>query len=209
MAALNDILQRISTQLEELRIEVAEIKETITKQRNDALLDRLNKLEGMMRDQHIALDALNAIDINPTIEAQRPNQVKVAGRKKKDEAEKTDKEDKKDDKADKAEEEKPEEEPLQFATIVEYWKHIWVVDRARIYEKGAYSEKEYDEFCEKNKETLEKDKKKKNDLLLQKGVAFKIWRTLSDDRKDIVKAMKAQSANDVNKKASKDVEAEE
>jgi len=198
MEALKDAILKISTQLDEVRLDVGEIKETITKQRNDALSERLAKLEASMRDQHVKLDALNAIDINPTIEAPRPAAVRVAGAKKADEKKEPD----------EKKEEPEEEAPQQFSNITEYFKHVWVTDRERLYEKGVYSKKEYDEFYEAKKDDFDK-KAKKNELLLQKSIATKIWRSLSDERKEIVKAMKDQNAKDINKKASKDVEAED
>lgn len=208
MDALKDAILKLSTQLDEIRLDVAEIKENITKQRTEALLERLTKLEASMRDQHVKLDALNAIDINPTIEAPRPAVVRVAGAKKKDDdkVEKVEKAEKA-EKAEKGEPEEPEADTQQFSNITEYFKYVWVTDRQRLYDKDVYSQKEYDDLYEENRETF--DKSKKNELLLQKKIAFKIWRGLSDKRKEIVKAMKDQNAKDINKKASKDVEAEE
>jgi hypothetical protein len=205
MDALKDAILKLSTQMDEIRLYIGEIKETISKQRNEALLDRLTKLESGQRDVHVKLDALNAIDINPTIEAPRPAAVRVAGAKKK-----VDKDDDKKDDAPKEEtkEEEVDDAPQQFSNITEYFKHVWVTDRARLFEKNVYSQKEYDELYEANKADFDK-KAKKNELLLQKSIATKIWRSLNDERKEIVKAMKDQNAKDINKKASKDVEAEE
>ena len=201
MEALKDAILKLSSQLDEIRLDVGEIKETITKQRNDALLERLGKLETSMRDQHIKLDALNALNINPTIEAPRPAAVRVAGAKKKDE-----KKDEKDENPAVEADPEPVDDLQQFSTITEYFKHVWVTQRPKLFEKGVYSQKEYDDLYAANKEAF--DKKKKNELLLQKSIAFKIWRSLDDDRKAIVKSMKNQNANDINKNASKEVEEE-
>jgi hypothetical protein len=196
MDVLTNAILKLSTQQEEILLEIKEIKETITKQRNDVLLERISKLETSMKDQHIKLDALNAIDINPTIDAPRPAAVRVAGAKKKADEAKDDK------KADEVEEDAPQ----QFSTITEFFKHIWVTDRAKIYAMNVYSEKEYDDIYAANKEAFDK---KKNELLLQKAVAFKIWRSLSDERKEVVKALKNAYTTDLQKKASKEIVAED
>lgn len=206
-ALLKDAILKLSTQQEEILTQLTVISETITKQRTDALLDRIAKLEQSMKEQHVKLDALNSIDINPTIEAPRPATVRVAGGKKK--AEEEDKKEKKADADEDKAKEEDAEDPLSFSggNITEYFKFLWIRHREIIYEKAIYSEKEYEKLLVDNKDEF--DKKKKNELVLQKAIAYKIWRGLAKDKQEVVRAMKNQNANDLNKKASKDIEAED
>jgi len=204
MDKLSDVINKISTQLEEVHISVNEIKETLQKQRNEDLLKRLTSLENSMKDQHIKLDALNAIDINPTIIAPTaPVTVRVAATK----AKKQDAIEDDDTDTDSKIEENKTEDPKQFSNITEYFKHLWVAEREMLYAKGVVTEEEYMKIYNDNKEKF--DKKKKNELVLQKAVAFQIWKSLPTNRKDIVYAMKNQSSKDEQKRNSTEINEED
>lgn len=192
---------KLSTQLEDLALNVGDIKEMLTKQRDDELLKRLTALEESVKEQHLKLDAINAIDINPTIVApQAPGSVRVSG------ATKTKK---RDDNIDDApiQEEIVVKEDKQFSTITEYFKHLWMTNRDLLYERGVLTKEFYEKTYEDNRDKFEK--KKKNEVVLQKSVAFQLWKTLPQASKDIVKAIKNQSANDLQKKNSTEIVEEE
>jgi hypothetical protein len=198
MDEVTKVIAKLVTQYEEILLGVNEIRETLNKQRDQELVKRLEKLEISMKDQHIKLDALNAIDINPTIVAPTaPATVRVArGKNKRD-----------DNIADAEVKDDASDTPnsKQFVNITDYFKHLWVTSRELLYEKGVITEDEYKKIYEEHKE---KFNKKKNDLILQRSIAFQIWKTLPQANKDIVHSMKNQNNNDVRKKKSTEISEE-
>ena len=209
---LTDVILKLSTQLEEIGLKVAETNEIIMKQKNEELLKRLERLEASMKDQHLKLDAMNAIDINPTIHvANGPVTARVAPAKK---VAKVKKEDNVQVEADEevvddtkaVDDVKAADEPKPFSNITEYFKHLWITQRELLYEKGVLTKEEYEKIYEDNKDKF--DKKKKNELVLQKSVAFQIWKTIKLEKKDIVKAMKDQNTKDIQKKNSQEIDEE-
>lgn len=192
---LNDSILKIATQIEGLSLTVDEIKETLAKQRDSELAKRLDKLEASMKDQHIKLDALNAIDINPTLVVPAaPAAVRVAGAK----AVK-----KREDNVDEPVEAVVPDDSSQFSNITSYFKYLWTVKRDLLFEKGVITQEMIDKIYEDNKDKF--DKKKKNDLVLQKSIAFQVWKALPKASKDIVYAMKNQNSNEVQKQNSTEI----
>lgn len=199
---LADAILKISTQMEGIGLAVDEIKETLSKQRDSELARRLERLESSMKDQHIKLDALNAIDINPTLVVPTaPAAVRVAGAKSAVVAKKREDNLPVDEPQDVVDS-KPDELKT-FSNITEYFKFLWTVKRDLLYEKGVLTKEDYEKIYEDNKEKF--DKKKKNEIILQKSIAFQIWKVLPQPAKDIVYAMKNQNINDVQKNNSTEI----
>lgn len=193
-------INKLSLQVEQLALVAVEIREMLIKQKNDEFLRRIELIEKELKSHGIKLDALNAIDISPTILAPTaPTTVKVATKAQKKEIE-----DEKVEAHEKVEEKVAEvEEPTSFSNIADYFKYLWVYKRDLIYSKNVYSEEEYTKFMEENKDTA--PKKKTNEITLQKSIGFKIWKSLSTERRNIVYAMKDQHTTNIKKKSSTEI----
>lgn len=203
---LADAILKMSTQMEGMGLAIDEIKETLLKQRDSEINKRLERLEVSMKDQHMKLDAINGIDINPTLVVPNaPLTVKVAAVKVVKKADDTEEIDDKPNVKDTNE--SKEDEPKQFGNITEYFKYLWTVKREELYEKNVLTKEEYNKIYELNKNKF--DKKKNNEIMLQKSIAFQIWKVLPQASKDIVYAMKNQNSNDVQKKNSTEVTEED
>ena len=213
---LYDMILGISAQMNEMSLKMEEINAVLKKQRDEELIRRIDKLEKNMNDQHIKLDALNAIDINPTIvTATAPTSVKVAssasggsggGEKKKraDRADNTAAAATAVDDEVTAAPAASTQQPI-FSNVTEYFKFLWVTQRQTLFDRGVLTE----EFCQKvYDDNKDKFAKCKNDIVLQKRYAFQIWRALPVDKKEIVYAMKNQNSNDQQKMNSTEISEE-
>lgn len=177
----------ITVRLDEIMVELSKISKVLELQRNDTLLERLKALEKSMADQHLKLDALNAIEPTIIAPATASVTVKVA-----------------DDNA-AAEVAAPVTVEPKFATITSYFKHIWLNARDSLYEKGVFSQGEYDEWFKNNQDKFEK---KKNEVVLQSSIAPQIWKLLTPERKAIVYSMKDQYMKDRLKEKSNELKEE-
>lgn len=199
IAKLSDNVAKLSTQINEMHLCIRELSETVSRQQNGELMARLERVELSLKDQNLKLDSLSAVDIIPNIVmASGPTTVKVAGAKSKE---------KDAEPAVATTAATPATTEKQFTNITEFFKHLWCNSRELLFEKDVLTQEEFDKIYEENKEKLEK--KKKNELVMQKSIAFTVWRALDQSKKDIVYALKNQNANDVQKKKSHDITEEE
>lgn len=192
-------INEINARLDEVMLELSKITKILELQRNETLLERIKSLEKSIADQDLKLDALKSIQknldvqnikldalnaIEPTIIAPAATAVtvKVA-----------------DDNAANAP--AATAEP-SFATITSYFKYIWINARDSLYEKGVFSQTEYDAWVKDNPDKFEK---KKNELVLQGSIAPQIWKSLSAERKAKVYAMKDQYMKDRLKEKSNEL----
>jgi hypothetical protein len=188
---------KIVTMLEELTLNVVAIKETLAKQNNDLLTKRLDSLDAAIKDQHLKLDTLNAVDLGSVAVTPQVKPKKTATAAKKDNIE-----------LDVEAVAEPAVEPTTFTNVVEYFRHMWVYKRDVLYAKNVLSQAEYEKVYKENKDKIEKNKKNKNDITLQRSIAYQIWKTLKKDSKDIVVAMKNQNSNDIQKNNSHEIDEE-
>lgn len=196
---VHEALLKLSIQIEEVNTTVQEMKTAAEKRSETELLRRLEKIEESVRSQSLKIDTLSAIDITPTVVVPNPPAaVRIAGDIKEDP--KAAAPDTKEDA--KAVAGASKETPKYLGNITEFFKHLWSVDQKVLYSKGVITEEDMKKIQEENKSKLDK---KKNELVKANSLAFTIWRSLPDAKKEIVYALKVQYAADYRKKASVDI----
>lgn len=100
------------------------------------------------------------------------------------------------------------EETLQkFTNITEYFKYLWISDKQSLYDKGIVTVEFFDEIMKNSNESIEKVKKKGNEIMLQKSIALSIWKALPKTAKDKIQSMKSDHTNNVAKQNSKEIPA--
>jgi hypothetical protein len=197
-------MDKINAQLAELLIRVTEIQTSMKKAEADAIMDRISKLEQnterlmagsqiietYTKNLNIKFDSATSVDIPAIINPPTgPTTVRVAGGE--------------DEKA------QPQAdatvaaataggEPLKqkFTNIIDFFKHMWVTDKQILFDKKIITEELVKKATDENQD---KAKKSKNDIVLQKSIAATVWKYVAQPQRDIVKSMKSQYENNVNK----------
>ena len=191
-------MDKYSAQLDEIKLTLLELKAIMSKQSQDELIKRLEKLEVSVKTQHVKLDALSSLDLPTTINVPvAPTSVRVAGGSTAG----VEKEPRAANVA--ADDSTTGSAPKSFASVVEFFKHMWMTDTAKLLERNVLTQEYIENIMTENKEAL--DKKSKNDIVLQKAIASALYKKLTPGAKEIVKSIQVEYTSNLNKANAKEI----
>jgi len=202
-------MDKLTANMSELLIRVQEMHELLKRSDNDKLMERIQNLEKQTKELHIKFDAVSSLELPSTINPPNaPTTVRVAGAGRPANVSPlvTD--------IPAAGEEPPtpvvvgtNKNVKPFHTCADFFKHMWVTDKQSLYDWDILLPSEADKIQKDNQVAL--DKKSKNPIVMQRGVAALIWKVLLETKKVIVKSKMKQHENDLNKAQSVDIQLEQ